>query len=443
MITRFVRIQLVAFVIVSALCITYAGVKYIRLGGLVGQGGYPVRMHLAASGGIFTNAEVTYRGVAVGRVGELRLIPDGVEVDLNLDHGVRVPADLEAVVANRSAVGEQYVDLRPNTAAGPYLTAGSVIPRDRTTTPLPVDTVLLNLDRLVGSVPLDSLRTVVDELYTAMQGTGPQLQTLLEATSTLTENAAQHLPQTLGLINDGQLVLRTVNDKGTALRSFSRDLRLLSEQLVASDDDLRALVSVAPPVSAQLSALLREAGPGLSQLMADVLLINREILLPRQDNLRVPLIAYPMVAAGGYSVLSPDGQAHMSLAVNAFDPPPCIRGYETTPKREGNDTEPQPVNIGVHCAEPLGNPIDVRGLKVGYPFVGGQPSGVPPWICQKYPEAAANFRVDCSAQAGEGEVAAAADPAAVADQPLPGLLGAPDGASAIELLTLLRAGGAG
>ena len=35
--------------------------------------GYVVTADFAESGGIFTNAEVTYRGVAVGRVDRLRL----------------------------------------------------------------------------------------------------------------------------------------------------------------------------------------------------------------------------------------------------------------------------------------------------------------------------------------------------------------------------------
>jgi phospholipid/cholesterol/gamma-HCH transport system substrate-binding protein len=444
MITRFVRIQLVAFVVVSMLAITYLGIKYVRLGSLVGQGGYTVKMQLAESGGIFSNAEVTYRGVTIGRVGELRLIPDGVEVDLNIDHGSpRVPADLQAVVANRSAVGEQYVDLRPNTSAGPFLTENSVIPKDRTATPLPVDTVLLNLDRLVSSVPLDSLRIVVDELYAAVNGTGPQLQTIMDATTALTGTATEHLPQTVDLLRDGRVVLDTVNDQSSAIQSFSRDLRLLSEQLVASDPDLRALIAAGPPVSAELSALLRDVGPGLSDLMADVLLINTEVLLPRQDSIKIPLIAYPIVAAGGYSVLSPDGSAHLSLAINMFDPPPCFNGYQGTPKREGVDTEPEPLNVAANCAEPLGSPVAVRGAKVGYPYVDGRPGAVPAWVCEKYREAAVNFRVDCDnpstpSPGTDGSGTGSAPPEAVR---LPGLLGAPDGGGAIELLTLLLAGG--
>ncbi len=74
----------------------------------------------ANSGGIFTNAEVTYRGVPVGRVGDLTLTQDGVSVALMIDDSApQIPASAKAVVANRSAIGEQYVDLQPDTTRAP------------------------------------------------------------------------------------------------------------------------------------------------------------------------------------------------------------------------------------------------------------------------------------------------------------------------------------
>ncbi|CAM5522554.1 hypothetical protein SPURM210S_00671 [Streptomyces purpurascens] len=78
---------------------------------------------------MFPGAEVTYRGVPVGKVGALRLAgPDGVSVTLDIEDGApRIPADTLAVVANRSAVGEQYVDLQPRTSHGPYLLNGGTI----------------------------------------------------------------------------------------------------------------------------------------------------------------------------------------------------------------------------------------------------------------------------------------------------------------------------
>ena len=63
---------------------------------------------LAESGGIFVGAEVTYRGVRVGRVSDLTLTSDGVRAHAQLDRGTEVPRDTLAVVENRSAVGEQF-----------------------------------------------------------------------------------------------------------------------------------------------------------------------------------------------------------------------------------------------------------------------------------------------------------------------------------------------
>src|SRR5207244_3378859 len=110
----------------------------------------------------------------------------------------------EAVVANRSAVGEQYLDLRPTQDTGPYLAEGSVISEARTETPLAVSDVLGNLDALVASVPPDALKTVVGELGEATRGQGENLQALLDAGSSFTQAADSNLPQTLDLLDSSK-----------------------------------------------------------------------------------------------------------------------------------------------------------------------------------------------------------------------------------------------
>lgn len=121
---------------VVAVAVAVAGGSYVRMGSLLGIGQYTVTVELTDSGGIFTNAEVTSRGIPVGRVGALRLVDDGVDVDVFIDDDAPpISASSAAVVAARSAIGEQYIYLRPNTDAGPYLADGSVIDRDRTSSP--------------------------------------------------------------------------------------------------------------------------------------------------------------------------------------------------------------------------------------------------------------------------------------------------------------------
>src|SRR5256885_3309065 len=102
MLTRTVRAQVIVFVLIALAGMSYVGARYAGLDVLFGGSGYVVRAELPDSGGIFTNAEVTYRGVPIGRVGALRLTADGIEVDLRIrPDAPPVPADVDLIVANR------------------------------------------------------------------------------------------------------------------------------------------------------------------------------------------------------------------------------------------------------------------------------------------------------------------------------------------------------
>lgn len=363
MITRTVRIQLVAFLLLTVLGVGYTGFRYAGFGDVLGSTTYPVRMQLAESGGIFTGADVTYRGVSVGRVGPLTLTPDGVDVQLDIDRSAPgIPVDVDARVRTLSAIGEQYVDLAPRRDGGQMLTDGSVIPVGRTSVPVPVEELVVGVDDLVRSVPLESLRTVVAELGTAFDGTARPLQKILDTSDAFSRDAVAALPQTLRLLEDGRTVLVTQNEVAGSFRDFSRDLALLTEQLRASDPDLRRLVETGPQVSEQITGLLRESGNGLSVLVADLLTVSR-VAEPRQDALRQLLVTYPGVSSVGYTAVPGDGTAHLGLAVNLFDPYTCTQGYESTPRRSGDDVADTAANGRAYCAEPPGSPIAVRGAQ--------------------------------------------------------------------------------
>jgi phospholipid/cholesterol/gamma-HCH transport system substrate-binding protein len=374
MLTRRVRLQLVAFLVIAVVAVVYALFRFTDIGKVFGADGYTVRLNLEESGGIFTNAEVTYRGYNVGRVGDIRLTQDGLQVDLNIGPDAPpIPADLDAVVANRSAVGEQYVDLRPRQDTDPYLSGESVISADRTSTPVSTDAVIRDLDSLASSVPTESLRTVVDELDLAFAGTGDDLRVLLDSTTDFTNEATEHLPQTITLIHDGGTVLDTQAAQSDNITAFAGDLATLSEQLKKSDPDLRRLIQATPLAATAVSDLLRESGPGLSRLFAN-LLTTSDILGARQDGLEYTLVSYPLFSAAGQGLLAADpGQAHLGLVLNLFNPPPCTRGYEQTDRHSGTDESSTGTSVppNTYCAEPSGSPTNVRG-SANVPY-GGQP----------------------------------------------------------------------
>ncbi|MDT7547954.1 MAG: phospholipid/cholesterol/gamma-HCH transport system substrate-binding protein, partial [Actinomycetota bacterium] len=111
MISRQTKLQLLVFGLISILGLSYTGVRYAGLGRFFQDQGYVVSADFVDSGGIFKGAEVTNRGVPQGKVVSLNLQKDGVRVGLRMRPGTHIPKDVKAFVGNRSAVGEQYVDL--------------------------------------------------------------------------------------------------------------------------------------------------------------------------------------------------------------------------------------------------------------------------------------------------------------------------------------------
>lgn len=362
MIRRGVKAQLAVFLVITMVGISYVSARYVGLGERLFGSGYVVTADFPTSGGIFANAEVTYRGVTIGRVDRLRLADDGVHVDLRIDTGRRVPTDTIAVVENRSAVGEQYVDLQPRSAGAPFLAAGDTVSGPDNRTPLPTEKLLLDLDRLVRSVGKQDLVTVIDELGSAFSGTGRDLQRLLDSGDALTRAATDNLEPTITLIKDGRTVLGTQRASGSAIRSFATDLAALSQTLRTSDGDLRKVLDNGVVASRELAALVRTNRPAIAALLAN-LLTTGQVTVARLAGLEQVLVTYPDNVAGGYTVVPGDGTSHFGLVLNAADPPVCTQGYGGTAQRLPSETSDQPANTDARCTLPRGSASSVRGAQ--------------------------------------------------------------------------------
>ncbi|MGZ6825377.1 MAG: MCE family protein [Mycobacteriales bacterium] len=379
MITRQTKLQLLVFGIVAVLGLVYAGGNYAGLGRLVPgyDKGFLVHAQFADSGGIFEGAEVTYRGVSVGKVETLDLLTkqkdgiDGVDVQLRLRPGTKVPTPVKAFVDNRSAVGEQFVDLQPQTDSGTDLTKGSVIPQSMTVLPIAPTQLVVNLDKLVRSVDTADVTVVLDELGKAFEGSGSDLQRLIDAGDQLTAAATQNLPQTLKLIQDSKPVLDTQRQLEGSFRSYNASLASLTTQLRSSDPDFRALFKSGTD-SAQVVTSLLDANKSALPVLLDNLVSTAQVQAVRIPALRQILVTYPNVVAGGFTVTPGDGTAHFGFA-STQSPGVCTAGYGSTAKRDPSDVSVRPSNTKAYCASPRSSGIDIRGA-ANAPRPGGTPA---------------------------------------------------------------------
>ncbi|MEU1304136.1 MCE family protein [Streptomyces shenzhenensis] len=378
MITLAVRLKNLAFLVVAVLVLGFVGIRYADLGRFIGVADhYTVDVHLPRTGGLFTHSDVTYRGVSVGRVGPIGLTADGVVAELRIKKSApRIPADTRAVVAGLSAVGEQYIDLRPASDGGPYLADGARLEQADTEVPAPVTDVLAGVDALARSVPLDDLRTVVDEFGTAFEGRGDDLQVLLDNGSAFVEAADRALPSTRRLLHDGETVLRTQAEEARAVRDFATGAEQLARALKGSDTDLRRLLTVAPDAAGQVSGVLRDLDPSLGVVLAN-LLTTSEVAVTRQRGIEELLVTYPAAVAAGATAVD-GGKVNFGMAVTFFKPLPCTAGYGGTRYRDGLDlgTAP-PLNTGAACTAPAASGSNVRG-SANAPRGGPVPDSVKP-----------------------------------------------------------------
>jgi phospholipid/cholesterol/gamma-HCH transport system substrate-binding protein len=356
MISRTTKIQLMVFALITMVGVAYVGATYARLDRLVFDDSYRVVAHFEESGGIFAGAGVSYRGVTVGQVKALEVTEEGVDVVLSIDDdSKRVPLDTNALVANRSAVGEQYVDLLPNTDEGPYLGEGSEIPMEKTETPIPTMKLLVDLDRMVNSVDKDDLRTVVSEMGKAFNGTGESLGQIIDTSNSFIETANDNFDVTTSLINKSNTVLQTQLDGSSQIRSFARDLALLSDTLVASDADLRRVIDNGSATANQMRRFLQDNGVNLGELINN-LVTTGEVVVRHLDGVEQVLVLYPYVVEGGYTVVAKDPKsglydAHFGLIMQS-EPHVCTEGYDPDQVRGPQDRADKPMDMDARCTEP-------------------------------------------------------------------------------------------
>lgn len=356
MITRRTKIQLFVFVLITLLGVSFVGARYAKLDRLFLDTDYTVVAHFADSGGIFEGGEVSYRGVRIGQVGKLKLTADGVDVHLDIERKYdTIPADTLAVVGNRSAVGEQYVELQPLVDTKPYLKDGSEVALDKTRIPIATQTLLGDISTTVQSIDQEALQTTVTEMGLAFGGTGPDLERIIDSGTSFINTANDNFDVTTALIRDSNTVLKGQVASESAIRTFAQNLMLFSGTLAASDKDLRAVIENGAATATELRKFLEANKVDLAELINE-LVTTGEVVVKHLDGIEQLLVIYPYVVEGGFTVVDKTAatglyDAHFGMILTEH-PAVCHGGYESTDRRPPQDGSNRPMNMEARCTEP-------------------------------------------------------------------------------------------
>ena len=285
-----VKINLVFFLVGSL------GLSYLMATQILSvlQDRYSVYAEFRDAGGVFTNQEVTYRGITVGQVGQMDVIEDGVRIELMIDKEFdQIPSEeIEARVMFKSAVGEQFIDLLPGSDDAPYLEHEDVIPKEQNSIPVSTQALLSTLEAVLRGVPPEDLKGAVDALGIGLTGRGPDLATIIESSATLAELFAERAPEVQSLLRNGTKVGREFINSREEFAQAIEQLALVSESLSGSRGDLEALLRNTNTTSDELVALLREHRTGVNDFVHEFGLVN-ELQAEHADDLSALFIHLP------------------------------------------------------------------------------------------------------------------------------------------------------
>lgn len=370
MIDRLAKIQLSIFAVITVITLSVMAIFYLRLPATFGIGTYGVSADFVAGGGLYKNANVTYRGVAVGRVESVGLNPNGVTAHMRLNSGTAIPSNVTATVRSVSAIGEQYIDLvPPENPSSTKLRNGFRIQRQNTRIGQDVADLLRQAETLLGSLGDTRLRDLLHEAFIATNGAGPELARLIESARLLVDEANANYPQVSQLIDQAGPFLQAQIRAGGDIKSLADGLARFTWQLRAADPRLRDTLADAPDAIDEANTAFSGIRPSFPALAASLANLGRVGVIYHKS-IEQLLVVFPalfaaiITSAGG---VPQDEGAKLDFKIDLHDPPPCMTGFLPPPLvRSPADESVREIPRDMYCKTAQNDPSTVRGAR-NYP----------------------------------------------------------------------------
>jgi phospholipid/cholesterol/gamma-HCH transport system substrate-binding protein len=351
--TRFIKIQLVLFTILTIIAIVALGWYYLRVPSLVGVGQYKLYADLPRSGGLYGTANVTYRGTQIGKVTAVDPTENGARAEMSIDSRYKIPADATANVHSVSAIGEQYLDLVSTGNPGQYLSDGqNVGSLADNSVPSEVGPALDAANKGLAVLPKEKIDSLLTETSEAVGGLGPALQRLVDSTTNIAQGFKDNIPQVNDIIAHSTPILQSQADSGDNIEQWSRNLNIIAAQSAEQDAALRSGLQQAAPTLDQVSAVFSGVRDSLPQTLANLAVVI-DMLKRYHKGLEQTLVILPQGASVAEAGTLFDNLGQLPLALSINQPPPCLTGFLPASEwRSPADTSMAPLPTGTYCKIP-------------------------------------------------------------------------------------------
>ena len=365
-ITNFVRTQLLIFSVVTVVAMLAVGILYVRIPQMFGVGVYKVSLDLPSTGGVYQNANVSFRGVNVGKVNSVSLTQNGVRAKLTIDSSAKIPENSKASIRSVSAVGEQFVDFTPpEQPSSTMLGNNATVVSDDV--PTEISVMLDQAEKLLINVGDSNLREVMDEAFKAFNGTGEDLQRLLDSMTLLSDDAYKNSDAMIALVREAGEVLSTQTNTADSVRAWTSNMTKVTDQLRANNPQITGILAKGPGVAGQARDLFENMRMSVP-LLVDNFGTSAKTMAVYHANLRQILVIYPrlmdvLVTAINTGDVERYG-ANADFALGFQDSGTCTVGFLPASQwRPGSAQTVQDLPPGMLCRVPQNQNLAVRGAR--------------------------------------------------------------------------------
>ncbi len=244
----------------------------------IGRGYYDDGYEVSAvfptsSQGLFTDggSVVKLRGINVGQVNGIELLPDGrARVTLFVHDDVRIADTATASIEPLSVFGPKFVRLDPGAheRSGPFLEDGDTIARAQTQREL--TDILASATVLFEHLEPTDLIVTIDAIAEGVAGLGPEIGRTIDSSGVLAEVAARHADDIRMFLGDVAALSATFAEHADDSVAIARNVDDLLQTLTDDPERLDRLLDATTDISTTFATLLRDNGESLDVALRSV-----------------------------------------------------------------------------------------------------------------------------------------------------------------------------
>ncbi|MFI5776739.1 MlaD family protein [Nocardia sp. NPDC051570] len=303
-----------------------------------------IAFDLPRTGGLHERSAITVRGNPIGMITGLRVRADGVTAEATISAAYRIPRGSRVVVESLSAAGEEYVDLRPSSAAGPYVGDGTTFTRESISVPPDLGAVVGSVDGLLRGIDPADVASLSNAVNTSLASRG-DLDVLLRNGVLMSSTLARNTDRLRAIVRNGHELLGLADDVNPDLRALLGAVPAVTDSLGDAREPLSDALSRDPAALATLSGLLPHILPQTERLLPDLTVLSGTTATHMYDlNDLIPNLA-PL----GETFAAMDDPHGTARLLVTLDPVPVCT--YATPRLTIFDP-PQPPALDGRCTDP-------------------------------------------------------------------------------------------